>query len=91
MMGKLVSAFVAAGLMVGVGTAFAWDPGSEKQAMAAIAEFKRADPGIDRFFKEAYGYAIFPDITKGGIGIGGAQGDGVVFEQGQSVGSSEMT
>jgi lipid-binding SYLF domain-containing protein len=91
MMGKLMSGLLAACLLVGAGTAFGWDPAGEKQALATISEFKRADPSIDRFFKEAYGYAIFPEITKGGIGIGGAQGDGVVFEQGQSVGSSEMS
>ena len=91
MMGKLMSGLFAVGLLVGVGTAFAWDPANEKEALATIAEFKRADPSIDRFFKEAYGYAIFPEITKGGIGIGGAQGDGTVFEQGASVGSSEMS
>ena len=91
MMGKLMSGLLAACLLVGAGTAFGWDPAGEKQALATIAEFKRADPSIDRFFNEAYGYAIFPEITKGGIGIGGAQGDGVVFEQAQSVGSSEMS
>ncbi len=91
MTGKFISALVAACLVVGVGTAFGWDAAGEKKAMAAIAEFKRADPSMDAFFKEAYGYAIFPEITKGGIGIGGAQGDGTVFEQGASVGSSEMS
>ena len=39
----------------------------------------------------AHGYAVFPEITKGAIGIGGAQGDGTVFEEGSSVGSSTMT
>jgi len=91
MIGKLISGVVAACLMVVVGTAFAWDAEGEKNAMAAIAEFKRADPGMDAFFKSAYGYAVFPEITKGGIGIGGAGGDGTVFEQGASVGSSEMS
>ena len=28
------------------------------------------------FFKNAYGYAVFPTIGKGGIGIGGAHGTG---------------
>jgi lipid-binding SYLF domain-containing protein len=91
MTGKLISGLVAAFLLVGVGTAFGWDAENEKSSMAAIAEFKRADPGMDSFFREAYGYAIFPEITKGGIGIGGAQGDGTVFEQGAGVGSSEMS
>ena len=91
MTGKLVASLVAACLIVVAGAAFGWDAAGEKKAMAAIAEFKRADPSIDAFFKEAYGYAVFPEITKGGIGIGGAQGDGTVFDQGSSVGSSEMS
>jgi len=91
MTGKLISSLVAACLILGAGTALGWDPAGEKNAQAAIAEFKRADPSMDAFFKQAYGYAIFPEITKGGIGIGGAGGDGTVFEQGQSVGSSEMS
>ena len=91
MMGRIISGLVAACLMVGIGTAFAWDAEGEKNAQAAIAEFKRADPSMDAFFKNAYGYAIFPEITKGGIGIGGAGGDGTVFEQGAGVGSSEMS
>ena len=88
---KLVSSLFAACLVVGVGTAFGWDAAGEKNSLAAIAEFKRADPSMEAFFKDAYGYAVFPEITKGGIGLGGAGGDGTVFEQGSSVGSSEMS
>ena len=91
MTGKIISGLVAACLMVGVGSAFAWDAASQKNAEAAIAEFKRADPDMDAFFKNAYGYAIFPEITKGGFVVGGAGGDGTVFEQGAGVGSSEMS
>ena len=91
MIGRIISGLVAVCLMVGIGPAFAWDAASQKNAEAAIAEFKRADPSMDAFFKKAYGYAIFPEITKGGIGIGGAGGDGTVFEQGAGVGSSEMS
>ena len=91
MTGKIISGLVAACLMVGVGSAFAWDAASQKNAEAAIAEFKRADPDMDVFFKNAYGYAVFPDITKGAFIVGGAGGDGTVFEQGAGVGSSEMS
>jgi lipid-binding SYLF domain-containing protein len=90
MSGKFVSSLVAAYLVV-MGTAFAWDAAGEKNAIAAIAEFKRADPSIDTFFKDAYGYAIFPEITKGAVGIGGAGGDGTVFQGGASIGSSSMS
>jgi lipid-binding SYLF domain-containing protein len=43
------------------------------------------------FFKSAYGYAVFPTIGKGGMGIGGAHGNGRVYEQGKYVGDSSMT
>lgn len=91
MTGKLISSLVAASLILGIGTAFAWDAAGEKNALAAIAEFKTADPSIETFFKESYGYAIFPEITKGAVGIGGAGGDGTVFQGGESIGSSSMS
>ena len=43
------------------------------------------------FFQNAYGYAVFPEITKGAIGIGGAAGEGTVYQGGQAIGSSSMT
>lgn len=39
----------------------------------------------------AYGYAVFPNIGKGGIGIGGAFGEGRVYRQGQYVGNTSVT
>jgi lipid-binding SYLF domain-containing protein len=93
MMGKLLSGLIVACLAVGiVGSAVAgWDPNEEKQALEAIAAFKKTDPSIDAFFKKAYGYVVFPEITKGAIGIGGAAGDGTVFQRGAAIGSSSMT
>jgi len=43
------------------------------------------------FFQNCYGYALFPSIGKGGIGIGGAHGDGKVYVDGKVVGESSMT
>ena len=88
---KLIAGFAAALMIVGIGTALAYDAAGEKNALAAIAEFKNADPSIEAFFNNSHGYAIFPEITKGAVGIGGAGGDGVVFEKGQSIGSSSMS
>ena len=44
-----------------------------------------------QFFKAAYGYAVFPTIGKGGIGIGGAHGKGCVYAKGKYVGDTSMT
>ena len=38
----------------------------------------------------AYGYAIFPKVTKAGIGIGGAAGKGVVYKNHQIIGISKL-
>jgi lipid-binding SYLF domain-containing protein len=61
-----------------------------KEATDTIAVFKKADPGISRFFSGAAGYAIFPTIGKGAIGVGGAGGSGVLFEKGKAVGKTSM-
>ncbi|WP_049721186.1 lipid-binding SYLF domain-containing protein [Gilvimarinus polysaccharolyticus] len=51
----------------------------------------KSSPQVAEFFQTAYGYAIFPSIGKGGIGIGGAHGKGRVFRNGQMTGSTSMT
>jgi hypothetical protein len=43
-----------------------------------------------KFFDVAYGYALFPTIGKGGIGIGGAGGKGRVYVGGEHVGDTSM-
>ncbi len=42
------------------------------------------------FFGKSYGYAVFPTIGKGGIGIGGAYGKGRVYVGGKHVGDTSM-
>jgi len=60
------------------------------EAKATVAVFKKADPGIERFFKNSAGYVVFPTIGKGAIGVGGAGGSGILFEKGKAVGKSSM-
>ena len=55
-----------------------------------INAFRQAG-GTEYFFNNAYGYAVFPTIGKGGIGIGGAHGGGRVYAGGRHVGDSTMT
>ncbi len=43
------------------------------------------------FFKESYGYAVFPTIGKGGLVVGGARGKGQVYKGGVHVGDTTMT
>ena len=50
-------------------------------ATNAVANFKKS-PQVKKFFDHAYGYAIFPNVGKGGFGIGGSYGEGSVYKQG---------
>ena len=43
------------------------------------------------FFDSAYGYAVFPTIGKGGLGIGAARGKGRVYVGGSPIGETTMT
>ncbi len=41
-------------------------------------------------FNSAHGFVIFPKITKAGLGIGGAGGKGLVFENNNVIGSAKI-
>jgi lipid-binding SYLF domain-containing protein len=55
-----------------------------------VTIFKNAGAS-GKFFSNCYGYAVFPTIGKGGIGIGGAHGSGRVFAHDKYVGDTSMT
>ncbi len=72
------------------------DPAVERAALhtnsqEAIAAFRASDPTMSKFFDHARGYAVFPTVGKGAIGIGGAYGKGVVYEGGQIVGYTTLS
>ena len=54
-----------------------------------IGVYKKS-PAVQPFFKSAYGYAVFPTVGKGGLGIGGAYGKGQVYRQGKVTGTSKL-
>jgi len=57
----------------------------------AIDRFKAQDPSMIRFFDTAHGYVVFPSVGKGGAVVGGAHGDGQVFESGKLVGTATLS
>jgi lipid-binding SYLF domain-containing protein len=70
--------------------AFAQKDVSDKSA-EAIAEFKETNDKISKYFNSAYGYAVFPSIGKGGLGVGGATGNGTLYRGGAIVGDCKMS
>ena len=61
------------------------------EAKKTITEFKEKDPGMSKFFSSAHGYAVFPGIGKGGLGVGGAAGKGTLFQGGTAVADTKMS
>jgi lipid-binding SYLF domain-containing protein len=57
----------------------------------AIVDIKEADTGIQKFFDDSAGYAVFPSVGKGGIGIGGAHGKGLLVVGDKVVGKTALT
>jgi lipid-binding SYLF domain-containing protein len=62
-----------------------------QKVMEAIAAFRHADSTIDRLFASARAYAVFPSVGKGGFGLGGAHGNGELFEHGAVTGRTSLT
>lgn len=78
-----------------------WSPRAPASAQSAsttdpdvavtIEHFRKLDPTLEEFFDESYGYAVFPTVGKGGAGIGGAYGEGEVYEQNTLIGKASLT
>ncbi len=62
-----------------------------KDCDEAKAEFIKTDALIKHLFDDASGYVIFPNVGKGAIGVGGASGNGIVYEKGKLLGKAKMT
>lgn len=54
-----------------------WAGDAVKDATKAVDVFKSID-GVAPYFDTAYGFAVFPHIGKGGLGVGAAHGKGQV-------------
>jgi lipid-binding SYLF domain-containing protein len=86
----LLAASVLALTTIGVGQG-AWAAATEKEVQEALAEFNRTNPKVHTFMDAAHGYAVFPSVGKGGLVIGGAHVDGLVYEKGKLIGSTSLS
>ena len=62
-----------------------------KDCREAKEEFINTDGLMSSLFANAHSYVIFPNVGKGGIGIGGAVGNGIVFDGGTIIGKAKLT
>jgi lipid-binding SYLF domain-containing protein len=86
-MRKILGSTIALVALAGWTGAMAWDPNEVEdlhpKAQEALGEFVEADAGMSRFVDEAAGYVVIPTVGKGGVGIGGARGKGLLYENGE--------
>jgi lipid-binding SYLF domain-containing protein len=82
-------------LVMTINLIYAQSDSKKKEIIAeseeAKVEFIKADKDMSELFDKAYGYVIFPNVGKGGLGVGGAAGNGSVYEQGKQIGTAKLT
>jgi len=59
--------------------------------VSATVELFRNIPQVAPYFEASYGYAVWPRIGRGGLGIGASRGRGQVYVNGQMTGFSTLT
>lgn len=74
---------IAMSMLLPFGPAFADEYSTTRQMFE--------DAGASDMFESAYGYALFPTIAKAGFWIGGAYGEGRVYQGGKHIGGTAMT
>jgi len=94
-MRKVFLAIMSLSILAFTQSGFAWNPDEveelEPKVAETIAEFKKADPGVQKFFDKAVGYVVIPTVGKGGFGIGGARGTGLLIVNGETIAVVTLT
>jgi lipid-binding SYLF domain-containing protein len=57
----------------------------------ALNQAQRSDPSLVDVMRDSAGYAIFPTVDKGAVGIGGAYGKGDLYQSGAPVGYCDVS
>lgn len=61
------------------------------RAKLSLQQMEQTDSGLQSVLDNAYGYVLFPEVGKAAVGIGGANGRGVVYEQGRPIGYATLS
>jgi lipid-binding SYLF domain-containing protein len=57
---------------------------------SVVQQMESADNSLQNVIDNSYAYAVFPEVGNGAVGIGGASGRGVVYQQGQVIGTTVL-
>jgi len=78
-----------------ISAVFAQDDKKDKEIIEDSKEGKAAfleqDEEMAKFFSGSYGYVIFPNVGKGGLGVGGASGNGTAYQKGKLIGMAKLS
>jgi len=67
-----------------------WKPNLVEDSQKALDTMIAQKSKLQTFKDKSYGYAVFPRVTKGAVGIGGAGGKGIVFKNHEPMGQSTL-
>lgn len=86
-MKKFLISILSLAVAVSATTTFAgWDKDDvaeyDAKAQEALTSFKEKNDKVDGYIAKAPGYVVIPTVGKGAIGIGGARGKGLLYENG---------
>ncbi len=98
-MNYLTAAYLAAGLagllaLAACNTAPKTTEGKmalRRNSADALSQAQDNDASLRDVIRKSAGYAVFPEIGKGAVGVGGAYGKGDVYQGGVVVGYCDMT
>ena len=57
----------------------------------AINAFNKTDADMKKLFDNSYAYVVFPNVGKGGLGVGGAFGNGIVYQKKTAIGIAKLS
>jgi lipid-binding SYLF domain-containing protein len=63
---------------------------AKKDNYSSTIKVFQDSPALTKFFKNSYGYAVFPTIGKAGYVIGGSYGKGKVYHHGKVTGKATV-
>ena len=84
---RLRAVMIAAALLATSNMALAQKP----EDLSETIDLFKSIPQVAPYFTSSYGYAVWPRIGRGGLGIGGARGKGQVYQGGNATGISTLT
>jgi lipid-binding SYLF domain-containing protein len=94
-MRKAALSFIAFVLLASTANLWAFEPDTSSEMQLSVAkailDMKAKDPGMSKFFDGAAGYAVLPKVGKGGIGIGGAHGKGLVIVDDKAIANTSLS